>query len=115
VLIILLYQNTAAMSGNKNLQDQMYALIEEWKKEGGVQKVFCNKHEISVLKFQYWHKRYKEQKGSAGDNDPSFIKLDLPSAQTYKHSGGRAEVIFPNGTRILFHQEVSVHFLKALV
>ena len=103
------------MSASQTLRDQMYALVEEWKKEGGVQKAFCDKHGITVLKFQYWHKRYKEERSSVGGNDPSFIRLDLPASQTYEPSGRRAEVIFPNGIRILLHQEVTAHFLKALV
>jgi hypothetical protein len=103
------------MSANQTTRAQMYALIEEWQQSGTSQKAFCSEHSITVLKFQYWHKRYKAEKLPAQSNQPSFIKMSLPVAQGHDHCGGLAEVIFPNGTRILFHQEVSVLFLKALV
>ena len=102
------------MSASQTLRDQMYSLVEEWKKEGGVQKVFCDKHGITVLKFQYWHRRYKEEKNLIAGNQSSFIKIDLPAVQPFGHSSNRAEVILPNGIRVLLHQEVTAHFLKAL-
>lgn len=102
------------MSASQTLRDQMYSLIEVWKKEGGPQKIFCSNHGITILKFQYWYKRYKEEK-SLATNDPSFIRLDLPARQTNEQSERRVEVIFPNGIRILLHQEVTAHFLKALL
>jgi hypothetical protein len=103
------------MSASQTLRDQMYSLIEEWMREGGVQKIFCNKHGISVLKFQYWHKRYKEEKSAVACSQPSFMEIDMPAPQKKEHCGGQAEVILPNGIRILLHHEVSAHFLKALV
>jgi hypothetical protein len=93
----------------------MYALIEQWQQSGISQKAFCSEHSLTVLKFQYWHKRYKAEKLPDESNEPSFIKMSVPVAQMHGHSVGQAEVVFPNGIRILLHQEVSAHFLKALV
>ena len=103
------------MSASQTLRDQMYALVEEWEKGGGLQKTFCDNCGITVHKFQYWYKRYKEVKCSSAGNDPLFIRVGLQASQAYEHSGGRAEVIYPNGIRILLHQEISAHFLKSLI
>ena len=103
------------MSANQTLRDQMYALVEQWKKEGGLQKFFCDKHGISVLKFQYWHKRYKEEKSLVAGSHSSFIKMDMSTVQSHEPSAGRTEVIYPNGIRILLAYDVSVHFLKGLL
>jgi len=61
----------------------------------GVQKAFCDKHGITVLKFQYWDKSYKDEKSLAAGNQSSFTKMDLPADQKYEHSGGRAEGFHP--------------------
>jgi hypothetical protein len=113
--VFLLIQKYSIMSASQSIRDQMYSLIEEWKHGGGSQKTFCSKHSITVLKFQYWHKRYKAEKFPAPGNQPSFIEMKLPVSEIQSRCGGQAEVIFANGTRMLFHGEVSAHFLKSLV
>jgi len=47
----------------------------------------------------------------AKDIEPSFVQVQLPVIE----DKSCAEIIYPDGKRILFHQAVDVSFLKALL
>jgi hypothetical protein len=96
------------MSEKQNQREQMFALIEQWKQSGMSQQAYCKAHSFSYVKFGYWYKRYKVANGLAEEKQSGFIKIEAPQI-----SG--TEIIYPDGKRLLFHQGVSVHFLKALL
>lgn len=96
----------------------MFALIEQWKTRGLSQKSFCQQHQIQYSVFHYWYKLYrKAHPQDTLDNNPThnascFIPLHLQSAlSTLSHT----ELIYPDGRRLVFHQQVDAHFLKALI
>jgi hypothetical protein len=90
----------------------MLDLIEQWQQSGISQKDFYHQHNIPAHVFYYWHKCYRKQR--FGFNKPTsingFIKLEpspVPSSDI--------EIQLSNGNRIIFHQPVSVDYLKALI
>jgi len=95
------------MSEKQNQREQMFAFIEEWKQSGMSQQAYCKAHTFSYVKFGYWYKRYKAAQGK--ERQPEFVRIEMPVLKSC------AEIIYTDGKRLLFHQPVSTHFLKALL
>lgn len=94
-----------------NYRRQMFSMIEAWKQSGQRQKAFCAESNITCHRFHYWHKRYKEQSAAGHTGTaPAFIPLSVSATAT-----SAAELIYPDGKRLLFHQGVDAAFLKALL
>ena len=89
----------------------MFSMIKNWKQSGQNQKAYCETHSIPYHQFHYWFKRYKLTHTPVKDIVPSFIQVQ-PSVTEDKSC---AEIIYPDGKRILFHRAVEVSFLKALL
>jgi transposase-like protein len=91
----------------------MLALIEQWEQSGMRQKDFYLQHNIPSHVFYYWLKRYQKQKTRPRKAIPAtsgFVQL-----QSSVLSLNNMELHLPNGNRIIFHQQVSVDYLKALI
>ena len=83
------------------------AMIAAWQQSGQSQKQYCLQNNVAYHKFHYWYKIYRD-KESAGRG--SFVALNItPPAQ------GNLELLLADGRRIIFHQPVSVEYLKALI
>ena len=89
--------------------DQMFAIIEAWRRSGLSKKIFCLEQQITYHRFHYWHQRYRRFNTPVGNDGPAFIPLELPSATA------SFELIYPDGRRLLFHQGVDAAYLKALL
>ncbi len=93
---------------SKEVQQQMFGYIDQWQQSGLNQKAFCEQVNLSYHIFHYWYKRYRNREGEAAS---SFIKLAVSSPSICS----AAEILLPDGKRILFHQGVSADYLKALI
>jgi len=89
----------------------MFGQIEQWKQSDLTQRAFCLQNNITYHVFHYWYKRYRDARLEADSRTPSFIKLELSPSAIYAH----AELILPDGKRLLFHQPVSSDYLKAII
>lgn len=96
-------------------RESMFDLIEQWKTSGLSQKAFCEQHEVRYYVFHYWYRRYREQHPKSMDSSPAFIALQVNAAGTSSSYAGCAELILPDGRRLLFHQAVDANFLKTLL
>ena len=95
------------MESKEQARDHQFAMIASWQQSGQSQKKFCLQNNIRYSVFHYWYKVYRNQKATDGG---SFVALDMaPQLQA------NVEVHLPGGRRIVFHQPVSVDFLKALI
>lgn len=99
------------MQTREQLQEQKYAMIEQWQHSGLSQKKYCQQNNIAYHHFHYWYKRYLNQKAADSTNTSSFIPVTLNAAS----SVGCIELQWPDGKRILFHQPIGVNYLKALI
>ena len=100
------------MRASNEQRTAMLALIEQWEQSGMRQKDFYQQHNIRSHVFYYWHKRYQKQKTRPLKSIPAkskFVQLQPPVL-----SSSNMELHLPNGNRIIFHQQVSVDYLKAL-
>lgn len=93
----------------------MFSLIEVWKKSGQSRKAFCQEKDLALSKFQYWYKKY-QQSHQPVDVEP-FMSVTVRSkpSGTKAVAPGSMEILWPDGRRLIFHQEVEVSFLRALL
>jgi hypothetical protein len=94
----------------------MFGLVREWEKSGLSQAAWCRSHQIPYQQFNYWAKRYKEvvvpEPSEGVSSRPAFISLEVSRAADVTCY---AEVVWPDGRRILFHQGVDACYLKTLL
>lgn len=90
----------------------MFSLIQVWQKSGMTQREFCEKKNITYAKFQYWMKRYNEA-GDAPEPTSSFLPVHVKKESSAR--SGSLEIVYPDGRRVVFHQEVEPDFLRALL
>lgn len=88
-------------------------MIRRWEDSGMTHKEFAKQENVSFNNFYYWLKRYRfEKKKFQPSHTGKFIKLSNP-VPTFSGSV-YAEVVFPGGISIRFHQPISSAELKQL-
>lgn len=110
------------MQNREEVQQKMVSLIEQWKTSGLSQKAFCQQHEVRYYVFHYWYKRYRDAQRpdtldstGAQNASSSFIALQINSNGSSLATSSHAELIYPDGRRLLFHQAVDACFLKTII
>jgi hypothetical protein len=97
------------MAKNELVREQMFASIATWQRSELSQKEWCKQQAIAYHIFHYWYRVYREVHPQAG-NESSFVKLSVkPEADA------SCEVVFTDGTKILFREPVTVPYLKSLL
>lgn len=89
----------------------MFSLIEIWKRSGRTQQEFCKEKDIAYSKFHYWLKKYNVH-GSAPDSSSGFMAITVNRTNA---RGSGLELVYPDGRRLIFHQDVDPSFLRALL
>lgn len=89
---------------SKEIKQQMFAKIKQWQQSGLSQKQYCLQNSIAYHIFHYWYKLYRNHQPH------SFIPISIQTL-----SAVNIELHLPDGKRLLFHQAISVDFLKALI
>lgn len=96
------------MSVKLDVSPQMFDKILQWQQSGLTQKAYCEQQSIAYHVFHYYYKRFRDKENVGSDK---FIKLQVTPNYVSTHM----ELVYPDGKRLLFHQGVSVDFLKALI
>jgi hypothetical protein len=99
------------MRNDPEVRQQMFQLIEQWKESGLSQNAFCEQQSMPFHKFYYWDKCYRRRHDVREDNTPGFVKLRIEKPSV----ASSVEIYFPGGVRVLFHQPISINFLKTLI
>lgn len=91
---------------------EMFPLIQRWERSGLRQKEFCIQQGIKPSVFWYWLRRYREEGQPAAEGAPGFvsIEMDAPAIES-----ALVEVIYPDGTRLVFKERVGLAFLQGLL
>jgi hypothetical protein len=97
------------MIKDEQVQDRMFASISGWRQSDLTQREWCRRQDIPYHIFHYWYRKLKDQQGPTEGNG-SFVQLAMASTPA---TG--CEVVFTDGTRIVFHQPVTVQYLKSLL
>lgn len=99
------------MQNNQEVKEQMFSHIRQWEKSNQSQKSFCLEHNIPYYVFHYWLNKYRENDQGKKIKSTSFVKLQVTSSAMIAH----AELILPDGKRLVFYQPVGSDFLKSLI
>src|SRR5829696_6417252 len=98
-----------AIQNSEEVKKEMFSHIDQWKTSNQSQKSYCIDHNIRYHVFHYYFKRYREMQADRRDAH-SFVKLHLDQSTEVSY----AELILPDGRRLVFHERVGSNFLKAL-
>jgi hypothetical protein len=97
------------MVKDNSIREQMFASIASWQSTELSQKQWCLQQGITYHIFHYWYRKYRDEHPlSAGDN--SFVRLTVKP-----EPDSSCEIIFIDGTKIVFREPVPVHYLKSLL
>lgn len=90
-------------------QDEMFALIDQWKQSNQTKKLFCQQKGIAPSNFYYWQKKYhQEQTGSVG-----FVPVLVKGSSSGLSQS--IEVHYPSGVSVRVPSGSSVTLLKTLI
>lgn len=87
----------------------MLQLIQQYMESNVKQKEFCSTHEISISRFHYWHKRYKEQFDQGG-----FVPVQIHKG-TKKSSGASFEIQYPNGVILRLPPTAPLNLVRSFI
>lgn len=90
----------------------MFSLIRLWKESGKTQLEFCKEKDIAYSKFHYWLKKYNTQ-GETPEESPAFMAVTVKRQPVVR--AGTLELVYPDGRRLIFHQDVDPSFVRALL
>ena len=97
------------MVKEEQVKEKMFASIDAWQQSSLSQKEWCRQQDMAYHIFHYWYRKYKDTHTATSDKS-SFVRLEVtPEVQS------SCEVIFNDGTKIIFRQSVSAPFLKSLL
>ncbi len=99
------------MRSDPEVRQKMFELIEQWKQSGLSQNAFCERQSIRFHKFYYWYKCYRKENDISGENNRGFVKLKIEKP----YVASSVEIHFPGGVRVVFHEPVSINYLKTLI
>lgn len=103
--------NNQFSQGNRT-SAEMFPLIRQWEESDMNQREFCTCHGIKPHIFGYWLRRYREQQHPS-DKSKGFIPIEVEAA--VPDEAVFAEIIYVNGTRLVFRDRVEVKFLQKLL
>ncbi|HXO73804.1 MAG TPA: hypothetical protein VN824_01215, partial [Puia sp.] len=90
--------------------EEMFKKIEAWKRSGQSQKLWCGEQHVAYHIFHYWYGQYRKSRAATSINQ-DFVSLTVKPAST----SSACEVVYPDGTRVVFGEPVSVSYLKSLL
>ena len=82
----------------------MFGLIESWENSNLKQKDFTSQHNISMAKFKYWLKKYRNQNKA----DEDFVQIKPDTSADYL-------IKYPNGVEVLVPVNTTLENLKTLI
>jgi hypothetical protein len=88
----------------------MFQLVEKYLGSGITQKQFCTEHGLSLVRFQYWHKRYKEHQSEQG----GFIPVRISHGKQ-KIIVSNFEIQYPNGIILRLPATASLNLVRSFI
>jgi len=97
----------------KRKAEEMFPLIREWERGSLSQKEFYTLHGIKPHVFRYWLRRYQAEGEPAPQAAGGFVSIEMDEQPLGEEA--LVEVIYPDGTRLMFKERVSLEFLHGLL
>ncbi len=85
-------------------RSMMLTMVEQWQQSGLSQAEFARVQNLTLVKFRYWLRRYRQQE----DNSSGFIQLNGFSSQGIS-------IRYPNGVELSLPVQVPIATLKSLL
>jgi hypothetical protein len=101
------------MQKDESTREQMFKVVSTWQQSQLSQKSFCEQNGIRYHVFHYWYKCFRDLQSPVRDN--GFIPIKIQGSNIVNTASAHAELLFPDGRRLLFHQPVSSDYLKYLI
>lgn len=103
---------------NRRSKEEMYGLIEQYLSSDLSQRMFYTQEHLCKSSFEYWLKKYRQEKGipvpSRKRTKKSFIPVELPSPIPIEEPE-KIQIIYPNGVQLTCPLSIGHQQLKALV
>ena len=95
--------------------EQMYALVDGWRKSDQTKTTYCREKGINVHTFTYWVQKYKQnlEEGVEKKKAPKFIPLTAKKMTS--NSKSDLELNYPNGVRLCVNGQPDIELLRALI
>ena len=97
------------MAKENSIREQMFGSIASWLSSELSQKQWCHQQGIAYHIFHYWYRKYRDERPESTD-DNSFVRLTVKP-----ETRAGCEVIFVDGTKIIFWEAVPAQYLKTLL
>jgi hypothetical protein len=94
-------------------REEMFSMIRDWQQSGLSQKAYCEQHNVRYHVFHYWYKCFRQVQLPA--KEEGFIALNVQAACSANTLCAEVELLLADGRRVIFHQPVSIDYLKALI
>jgi hypothetical protein len=107
--IVNIFAAKEDMVKDNSIREQMFASISSWLSSELSQKQWCQDRGITYHVFHYWYRKYRDEHPESTDIS-SFVRLTVKP-----EPGASCEVIFTDGTRIVFREAIPAQFLKSLL
>ncbi len=101
------------MHKNEATREQMFKTVSIWQQSGLSQKSFCEQNGIRYHVFHYWYKCFRDLHSPT--KDEGFIPIKIQRFNTVNTASAHAELVLPDGRRLVFHQPVSSDYFKDLI
>lgn len=92
------------MHSNTN-EEEMFLMVKEWQQSKLSQKQYCRERNLAYHRFHHYYRKFRDRQAKPAAS--GFVEIKA-SASPF------AEFSFPGGSRVIFHQPVSVEYLKGL-
>jgi hypothetical protein len=107
--VINIFAVKEGMVKDNSIREQMFASITSWLSSELSQKQWCRDQGITYHVFHYWYRKYRDEHPEPTD-DNSFVRLNVkPEVDAC------CEVIFTDGTKVIFREAVPAQYLKNLL
>jgi len=108
-MVLVVLQENNFMVKDDSIRQQMFASIVSWQSSELSQKEWCRQQGISYHIFHYWYRKDRDGHWESGNANP-FVRLVIKS-----EAAASCEVVFVDGTKILFREPVPAPYLKSLL
>lgn len=92
---------------NRSISNDMIKIVEQWANSDKSQKDFLKENNITIHKFYYWLKKYRELSSPGG-----FVPLRLTKN---RNSITQIEIEYPNGTKIHLPSTTNLSVIRQLI
>jgi hypothetical protein len=97
------------MTKDESVRKQMFASIASWQASDLSQKEWCRQQKIAYHVFHYWYRVYRTEHAEPVNESP-FVRLTMKT-----EANACCEVVFSDGTKVIFREPVSIQYLKSLL